>query len=116
MNPTAGGMLLNVQKRFGETPIEDCGLETPPEYLIWDTPRLREYRFIMYAKHPDIGELIDVAVSLDGIGWDSVPLYDHGCRTIVRRMASTDDRRGDLDSQWREAMSLAVTDSGVPAA
>lgn len=24
-----GGMLLNVQKRFGETPIEDCGLETP---------------------------------------------------------------------------------------
>ncbi|MGI6083067.1 MAG: DUF4838 domain-containing protein [Limnochordia bacterium] len=47
--------------------------ENTTEFLVWETPGLREYCISLYAKRPDISGLVDVAVSLDGSSWDSLP-------------------------------------------
>ena len=43
------------------------------EFLIWETPNLREYSIVVYAERPDISDIVDVAISLDGSSWVSIP-------------------------------------------
>jgi hypothetical protein len=43
------------------------------EYLIWETPLLREFALTVYAKKSEITEIIDISISSDGVTWDVVP-------------------------------------------
>ena len=34
---------------------------------------MREYSIVVYAERPDISDIVDVAISLDGSSWVSIP-------------------------------------------
>lgn len=43
------------------------------EYLIWETPLLREFALTMYTRGSDITGIIDISVSFDGLTWGALP-------------------------------------------
>jgi hypothetical protein len=45
------------------------------EYLVWDTPILREFAITIYSRTQDVASSVDLAVTADGERWLSVP-YD----------------------------------------
>lgn len=43
------------------------------EYLVWDTPFLREFALTVYARSEDVANSVSLAVSIDRVNWLSVP-------------------------------------------
>ncbi|NLN19857.1 MAG: hypothetical protein GX162_11385, partial [Firmicutes bacterium] len=47
-------------------------------YLTWSLPDVKEYTFILYARRSDVGDIVRIACSQDGVSWADLP-YTVNC-------------------------------------
>ncbi len=63
----------NASDFFGDHHRKVRQESTTREYLVWETPRLREYMVTLYARQDSLDDVVSLSASTDGEEWTTLP-------------------------------------------